>query len=141
MPALFVGNLPYSATEPDLEALFLQHGFKPTSVRVILDRETQRSRGFGFVDLEDPAECGRAKTQIDGAFLQNRQLSVRDADSKPERTRGRDGGGQRPQRAFSTPRAPNYPDAVEVSHGPDRRSPGRARRQARRDREKQRGGW
>lgn len=137
MPSLFVGNLPYAATNHDLEALFLQHQFQPRTVRIILDRETNKSRGFGFVELASPDECARAKLLLDGGYFMDRPISLRDADSKPPRPgSGMPTGGPKPGRGFSPPGGPARPTAARFDDKPPKRD---ARRQARRDRERDRG--
>ena len=84
---LYVGNLPFSATEESLRELFEQHG--PTaSVRVITDRETGRSRGFGFVEYEDEGNAEKALQALDGAEMEGRSLRVNEAQDK------RGGGGR-----------------------------------------------
>lgn len=90
MKKLYVGNLPFSATEESLRELFEQHG--PTvSVRVITDRETGRSRGFGFVEFENESNAEKALQALDGADMEGRSLRVNEAQDK----RGGGGGGGR----------------------------------------------
>ncbi len=85
-----MGNLPFSATESELRDLFEKHG-EVTSVNVITDRETGRSRGFAFVEME--ASGAEAATQaLDGQDMDGRPLRVNEAR---ERTRGGGGGGFR----------------------------------------------
>lgn len=86
---LYVGNLPYTATEEELRALFEQHG-ATTSVAVIMDRETGRSRGFGFVEFETDAAAEAAREALDGRDMGGRALRVNEAQ---ERQRGGGGGG------------------------------------------------
>ena len=92
MNKLFVGNLTYSTTEDDLRALFEQGGWTPLSVRIITDRETGRSRGFGFVELESGDEAAAAMQALDGSDLDGRPIRVNDAQ---ERSGGGGGGGRR----------------------------------------------
>jgi RNA recognition motif-containing protein len=73
MATLYVGNINYRATEEDLKGLFSQFG-EVTSAKIIKDRETGRSRGFGFVDLENGAE--EAIQELDGYEFQGRKLRV-----------------------------------------------------------------
>ena len=81
---LYVGNLPYSATENELEETFSQHG-KVHSVKLITDRETGRPRGFGFVEMEE-AGADAATTALDGADFSGRQLRVNEArERRPRR--------------------------------------------------------
>jgi RNA recognition motif-containing protein len=78
---LYVGNLSFSATEEELRELFEQHG--PTaSVRVITDRETGRSRGFGFVEFEDAACADKALEALDGQEMGGRPLRVNEAQDR-----------------------------------------------------------
>jgi RNA recognition motif-containing protein len=86
---IYVGNLPYSATEEELRALFGQYG-EVDSVAVVKDRETGQARGFGFVEME-PAAASKAIEALDGSDMQGRTLKVNEA--KPREDRG--GGGRR----------------------------------------------
>ena len=72
---LYVGNLPFKATESEVEELFGQYG-KVLSVKLITDRETGRLRGFGFVEMEDASE---AMSALDGHDLGGRNLRVNEA--------------------------------------------------------------
>jgi cold-inducible RNA-binding protein len=90
---LYVGNLPYSATEAQLRELFEQAG-TVTDAAVIMDRETGRSKGFGFVEMETAEEATKAITQFNGYSLNNRQIQVSEARPREERP-PRDGGGRR----------------------------------------------
>jgi RNA recognition motif-containing protein len=85
---LYVGNLPYTATEEELRSLFEQHG-ATTSVAVIMDRETGRSRGFGFVEFETEEAAEAARNALDGADMGGRPLRVNEAQER----RGGGGGG------------------------------------------------
>ena len=87
---LYVGNLPFSTTAADLEALFAQYG-TVTRAQVMSDRETGRSRGFGFVEMSDGAEA--AVEAMNGAEFQGRRLTVNEAKPREERPRGGGGGG------------------------------------------------
>lgn len=91
---IYVGNLPYSATDPDLQELFEQHG-KVTSARVILDRMSGRSKGFGFVEMPDQSEGSAAIAALNGADFQGRAIRVNESQPKPagERRSGGGGGG------------------------------------------------
>lgn len=80
---IFVGNLPFSATEADLRGLFEAHG-TVTSARVITDRETGRSRGFGFVEMED-ADATSAIEALNGKDLKGRPMKVNQAEERKER--------------------------------------------------------
>ncbi len=72
---IYVGNLPYSATDEELSELFEQYG-AVVSAKVISDRETGRSRGFGFVEMEESIEAGQAIEELDGKDAFGRPLRV-----------------------------------------------------------------
>lgn len=81
---LYVGNLSFKAREEDLNELFGQYG-TVTSAKVITDRETGRSRGFGFVEYETPEEAQKAIEELDGKESLGRNLRVNIAQDKPRR--------------------------------------------------------
>jgi len=81
---LFIGNLSYSASEADIRAAFAEGGFQPTSVTVVLDRETGQSRGFGFVELESP-ETEEAIKLMDGTVIGGRPIRVSQANERERR--------------------------------------------------------
>ena len=85
---LYVGNLPFSTTEDELRELFEQYG-STESVAVITDRETGRSRGFGFVEYEDATSAEAAVSALDGKDFGDRSLRVNEALDR------REGGGRR----------------------------------------------
>lgn len=84
---LYVGNLAFGTTSDDLRELFAEHG-TVTSASVVTDRETGRSRGFGFVEMSDGADEAIAATNM--AAFQGRNLTVNEA--KPREDRPRSGG-------------------------------------------------
>ena len=88
MKKLYVGNLPFSATEDEVKELFGQHG-TVHSVALINDRETGRPRGFGFVEVDDEA-LQPAIQALDGYEMGGRALRVNEAQDRP---RGGGGGG------------------------------------------------
>jgi cold-inducible RNA-binding protein len=90
MSKLFVGNLPFSADEASVRALFAQHG-TVDSVAVIMDRETGRPRGFAFVEMPND-DATRAIQGLNGQDMDGRSLKVNEAQDKP---RNNDGGGAR----------------------------------------------
>ncbi len=99
---LFVGNLPWSVGDIQLEDLFRPHG-DVQSARVITDRETGRSRGFGFVEM-DVDDVAAVISATDGREVGGRQLRVNEAEDK---NRFSGGGGERgPRRDYREPRAP-----------------------------------
>lgn len=87
---LYVGNLSYQTTEDDLRELFAGAG-TVTSVAVITERDTGRSKGFGFVEMSSEEEANRAQSMFNGTDLQNRTLKVDLARPREERSSG--GGG------------------------------------------------
>lgn len=93
---LYVGNLSYSTTEDDLRELFAQAG-TVKSATVITDRDSGRSKGFGFVEMETQAEAEKAISQFNGFTLQNRVLTVNIARPREERPRsgGYSSGGSK----------------------------------------------
>ena len=88
MKKIYVGNLPFSATEDEIKELFGQHG-TVHSVALIMDRETGRPRGFGFIEMDDDAISG-VISALDGKEMDGRALRVNEAQDKP---RGGGGGG------------------------------------------------
>jgi cold-inducible RNA-binding protein len=80
---IYVGNLPFSTTDEDLRELFARHG-DVSSASVVTDRETGRSRGFGFVEM-DTASAQVAITSLDGRDVGGRSLRVNEAQSKSRR--------------------------------------------------------
>jgi len=90
---LFVGNLSYNATGSDLEQLFAQHG-KVTSAEVIAERDTGRSKGFGFVQMGTDAEAQTAIGALNGHEMDGRALTVNEAKPREDRPRGGGGGGR-----------------------------------------------
>jgi RNA recognition motif-containing protein len=86
---LFVGNLEWGVTADDLAELFGQEG-KVTRAQVIIDRETGRSRGFGFVEMENDEEALRAIEVFNGQPFNGRNMTVNEA--KPRESRGGAGG-------------------------------------------------
>ena len=88
---IYVGNLPYNTTDQDLQDLFSQYG-TIHKVSIVSDRETGRSRGFGFVEMTDDAEGKAAIEALNGQDFGGRSLTVNEA--RP-RTQGGGGGGFR----------------------------------------------
>ena len=81
--SIFVGNLPWSTTDADLQTLFSEYGTVHRS-KIVTDRETNRSRGFGFVDMEE-AEALVAVAATNALELGGRSLTVNMAQSRPAR--------------------------------------------------------
>ena len=92
MSKIYVGNLPFTATEDSVRALFAQHG-NVDSVALITDRETGRPRGFGFVEMPR-SDAAKAIQNLNGQDMGGRALKVNEAQDKP-RSGGGGGGGQR----------------------------------------------
>jgi RNA recognition motif-containing protein len=93
---LYVGGLPYSTSDMQLEDLFSAYG-TVESVRIITDRMTGRSRGFGFVEMSTPEEADEATQQLNGTEYGGRTLVVNEAKPRENRRPGggrRDGGGR-----------------------------------------------
>ena len=88
---LYVGNLAFSTTDADLREAFSQFGTVTDSV-VIMDRETGRSRGFGFIEISDDNAAREAISGMDGKDLDGRNLKVNEA--RPREDRGGGGGGR-----------------------------------------------
>jgi RNA recognition motif-containing protein len=91
---IYVGNLPWSTTSADLEALFAPHG-AVRSAEVISDRETGRSRGFGFVEMETDDGLQAAISALNGYEINGRPLTVNEARERTPRPGGGGGGGGR----------------------------------------------
>ena len=89
---LYVGNLSYNTTSSDLEQLFAQHG-TVQSAEVIADRETGRSKGFGFVQMGSDEEAQAAIAALSGQEHDGRTLTVNEAKPREDRPRGGGGGG------------------------------------------------
>lgn len=86
---LFVGNVSYNTTEDTLRSMFEQHG-QVASVRLMIDRETGRPRGFGFVEMPNDQEARNAVAALDGKDCDGRPLRVNEA--RPREDRGGGGG-------------------------------------------------
>ena len=105
---LFVGNLPYSVTSERLQEAFSQFG-TVTSSKVIVDRETGRSRGFAFLEMETDDQGAAAMQAMNGALLDGRSIAVREAvERQPGGGGGGFGGGGRDGGGFR-PRGPRPP--------------------------------
>ena len=84
---IFVGNLPFGTTQEELENLFGESG-AVTSVNIITDRFSGKSRGFGFVEMDNAEEAESAIERLNGSDLQGRPLTVNEARPQKERSRG-----------------------------------------------------
>ena len=88
---LYVGGLPYSATEQQLSDLFAAHG-TVASARIIADKVTGQSRGFGFVEMSSDSEAKAAITALNGSDMGGRSLTVNEAKPMEQRSGGGGGG-------------------------------------------------
>ncbi|MGE3954516.1 MAG: RNA recognition motif domain-containing protein [Parachlamydiales bacterium] len=95
---IYIGNLPYGHTDSELQALFETYG-TVSSAQVIIDRDTGRSKGFGFVEMPNDGEANAAIEALDGKDAGGRALRVNEARPREERpsggSRGGGGGGGR----------------------------------------------
>src|SRR3982075_1253797 len=89
---LYVGNLAYGVNDSDLQQMFAQHG-TVQSAQVIMDRDTGRSKGFGFVEMGSDQEAQAAITALNGKEVDGRALTVNEARPKEDRGGGGGGGG------------------------------------------------
>ena len=111
---IFVRNLSFGSTDEGLRAHFEHAGHEVRSARIVLDRETGKSRGFGFVELIDDAGVEAAIGALDGSFMDGRPISVREAhDQKP-------GGPGGPRSPGKPPRGPRSFDGPRNFDGPPR---------------------
>lgn len=93
MTNIYVGNLAFSVTEAELRSAFEEYG-SVANVSIITDRETGRSRGFAFVEMNDAAEAQKAIESMNLAPINDRKITVNEARPKPSRSGG-GGGGRR----------------------------------------------
>ena len=96
MKNIFVGNLDFNTSEEELRQLFEAHG-QVDRVSIMTDRDTGRSRGFGFVEMANAEEGDKAIAALNGSQVGGRTLNVNEARPKPERTGG--GGGRGRERS------------------------------------------
>ncbi|MEO6524086.1 MAG: RNA-binding protein [Mucilaginibacter sp.] len=89
---IFVGSLPFKVEESELKEVFEEFG-EVTSVKIITDRETGRSKGFGFIEMPDDEAAQKAINDVNGAELYGRTIVVNQAEEKKDRPSG--GGGYR----------------------------------------------
>lgn len=83
---IYIGNLPYSISEDELRDLFASHG-EVTSANIIMDRDSGRSKGFGFIEMPDKAQGEAAINAINQTDVQGRSVRVNEARPRPERGR------------------------------------------------------
>lgn len=91
---IYVSNLSFNVQDEDLKAFFTPYG-EVTSAKIIMDRDTQRSRGFGFVEMSDDEAAGKAITELDNAMVEGRNIKVMEAKPKTDKPRNnfRNSGG------------------------------------------------
>ncbi len=89
---IFVGSLPFSLSENELRAHFEQHG-EVASVKIIIDKFTNRSKGFGFVEMPNDAEAQKAINELNGAELKGRAIVVNKSEERKDGDRRSSGGG------------------------------------------------
>jgi len=90
---LYVGNLSFDTTKEGLREAFAAGGREVVDVHVVTDRDSGRSRGFGFVTMGTPELAREAIASMNGAMLDGRPLRVNEAEERPQRGRGGGGGG------------------------------------------------
>ena len=109
---LYVGNLAFSVTDKDLREMFAPYGAVENAT-LVTDRDTGRSRGFGFVEMTNANEADKAIVALNGTDLGGRSLIINEAKPKPEHSRGGgrfDGGGGRGRDDYrGHPRQPREP--------------------------------
>ena len=84
---IYVTNISFKATDADLKELFQQYG-EVSSAKIIMDKQTQRSRGFGFVEMPETAAAQKAMTALNGFSFQGKDLTVNEARPKTDAPRG-----------------------------------------------------
>jgi RNA recognition motif-containing protein len=89
---IYVSNLSFNVQDEDLRGFFAEYG-EVSSAKVILDRESGRSRGFGFVEMPDNAAAQTAISELDGATVEGRNIKVMEAKPKEDRPARSGGGG------------------------------------------------
>jgi RNA recognition motif-containing protein len=89
---IYVSNLSFNVQDEDLKEFFAEYG-EVTSAKVIMDRDTQQSRGFGFVEMSDKEAAQKAIKELDGATVEGRTIKVMEAKPKEDRPARSGGGG------------------------------------------------
>ena len=95
---LYVGNLPFSASEDQIRQLFAQSGGEVVEVKLVTDRDTGRPRGFGFVEMASAKDAERAISELNGHSLDGRPLTVNEARERTSSGGGGGGGASRGRR-------------------------------------------
>jgi RNA recognition motif-containing protein len=88
---IYVANVPFKASEQELKELFEEYG-EVSSAKIIMDKETQRSRGFAFIEMPDDSAAKQAITKLNGSDFLGKQLVVNEAKPKTDSPRGGGGG-------------------------------------------------
>ncbi|MFW5831372.1 MAG: RNA recognition motif domain-containing protein [Prolixibacteraceae bacterium] len=91
---IYCGNLPYNVVEEDLREIFEEYG-EVSSVKIINDKLTGRSKGFGFVEMDDDDEARKAIEELNNAELSGRNIKVNESRPRSNDNRGGGGGGRR----------------------------------------------
>ena len=91
---IYVGNLPYQMTEDELRDLFAEFG-DVVSTKLIVDKFTDQSKGFGFVEMSNNSEAQKAIDELNGRDVNGRSVTVNQARPRQDRSRGGGGGGGR----------------------------------------------
>lgn len=91
---IYVSNLSFNVQDEDLREFFAEYG-EVSSAKVIMDKFTNRSRGFGFVEMPDNAAAQKAIQELDGATVEGRAIKVSEAKPREERSNTGGGGGSR----------------------------------------------
>jgi len=100
---IYVSNLSYSVQDDDLRGFFQEYG-EVASAKVIMDKYTNRSKGFGFVEMPDDTAAQKAIAELDGGMVEGRAIKVMVAKPKEERPGGNNGGGRKPSYSNSNSR-------------------------------------
>src|SRR3954451_2641007 len=90
---LYVGNLSYNVTEPELREVFAENGRNVVEVKIVMDRDTGRPRGFAFVEMGSDDEASQAIQSLSGREIQGRAINVSEARARAPRSGGFGGGG------------------------------------------------
>jgi len=90
---LYVGNLSYNVTEPELRDVFAEGGRNVVEVKIVMDRDTGRPRGFAFVEMGSDDEASQAIQSLSGREIQGRAINVSEARARAPRSGGFGGGG------------------------------------------------
>lgn len=100
---IYVSNLSFNVQDEDLKDFFASYG-EVSSAKVITDRETGRSRGFGFVEMADESASKKAIAELNGAMVENRAISVSEAKPKADRSSRDSGSGYNNRNSFNNNR-------------------------------------